>query len=65
MAVEARLIMIEEKLDKLYTSSEKMRRYFLITLVVTLGAILIPLFVLPLVIPSFLASQSGALPAGL
>ena len=51
------------KVDALYESSEKMRKYFLWTLVVTLAVIILPLFILPMLLPAFLSSV--ALPAGL
>lgn len=60
--IEAKLVQLEGKVDALYASSEKMRRYFLWTLIITIGVILIPLFILPLFLPAFLASQGvGAL----
>lgn len=55
--MEVKLAELEGKLDKVYASSEKMRKYFLWALFITLGAILIPLLILPAVLPSFLASQ--------
>jgi len=39
-----------------------MRKYMLWTLIVTVGVIVVPLLILPLVIPAFL--QSLTLPAG-
>lgn len=60
--IETKLAQLEAKVDALYASSEKMRRYFLWTLIITIGVILIPLFILPLFLPAFLASQGvGAL----
>lgn len=60
--IETKLAQLEAKVDALYSSSEKMRRYFLWTLIITIGVILIPLFILPLFLPAFLASQGvGAL----
>lgn len=55
--IEGKLAELEGKLDATYQSAEKMRKYFLWTLVVTVVIILVPLFILPLFIPSFLASQ--------
>ena len=59
--MEIKLAELEGKLDAVHTSSEKMRKYFLWTLWITLGAILIPLVILPAVIPAFLASQGVGL----
>ncbi len=61
--MEAMLAELSGKVDALYESSEKMRKYFLWTLVVTLAVIILPLFILPMLLPAFLSSV--ALPAGL
>ena len=53
---------IEKKVDALYASTEKTRKYFLWTLIVTVVLIALPLLVLPLLLPTFLGSV--ALPAG-
>ena len=44
----------EKKLDAIYKSVEKMRRYFLWTLIVTIVVIVLPLIGLAFVIPSYL-----------
>jgi hypothetical protein len=59
--MEIKLAELEGKIDAVHASSEKMRKYFLWTLWITLGAIVIPLVILPAVIPSFLASQGVGL----
>ena len=59
--MEIKLIELEGKLDAVYASSEKMRKYFLWTVIITVGAILVPLMILPAVLPSFLASQGVGL----
>ncbi|MBV9349289.1 MAG: hypothetical protein JO026_00905 [Patescibacteria group bacterium] len=53
---------LEVKVDKVYASSEKMRKYFLWTGIITIAVIVIPLLILPFVIPAFLSSVS--LPSG-
>lgn len=53
---------LEEKIDKVYASSEKIRKYFLWTGIITIAVIVIPLLLLPLVLPSFI--QSVTIPAG-
>lgn len=59
--MEIKLAELEGKLDATYASAEKMRKYFLWALYITIGAIVIPLLLLPAVIPAFLASQGVAL----
>ncbi len=61
-SIEERLAAIEKKVDDTYRSSEKMRKYFLWTLIVTLVLVVLPLFILPFVIPVFLQS---VIPPGL
>ena len=53
---------LEGKVDALYTSTEKTRKYFLWTLIITAAVIVLPLLILPAVIPLFL--QSVAIPVG-
>ncbi|MDR3559165.1 MAG: hypothetical protein P4L62_03310 [Candidatus Pacebacteria bacterium] len=43
----------EKKLNDIYKSIEKMRKYFLWTLIVTVGTILLPLIALAFVLPWF------------
>ena len=59
--LEIKLAELSGQLHAVHVSSEKMRKYFLWTLWITLGAILIPLVLLPAIIPSFLASQGVGL----
>ena len=58
----AKITELEAKVDAVYASSEKVRKYFLWTGIITLALIVIPLLILPLVVPLFL--QSVTLPAG-
>ena len=60
--MEVKLAELAGKLDSVHASAEKMRNYFLWTLWVTIGLIVVPLLILPLVLPAFL--QSLVLPAG-
>lgn len=53
----------DKKLDAIFQSSEKMRKYFLWTLIITVAAIVLPMIGLVFVLPSFLNSLT--LPAGL
>jgi len=50
----------DRKLDEIYSSVEKIRKYFLITLVITLAAVVIPLIGLMFIIPQFLNTLSGS-----
>ena len=54
--MDEQLQRLEQKVDALYASLEKMRKYFLWTLIITAGVIIVPLLILPLVIPFFLNS---------
>ena len=60
--IEKKLADVEQKVDAVYRSSEKMRKYFLWTLMITLAVIVLPLLALPFVIPAFL--QSVTIPTG-
>lgn len=46
----------DKKLDDIYRSIEKMRKYFLWTLIITVSMIVLPLIGLIFVIPMFLQS---------
>lgn len=50
-----RLDELEQKLDAIYLSTEKTRKYFLTMLVATLVAFVLPLIGLVFALPSFLA----------
>ena len=49
----------EAKLDKIYQSVEKTRKYFLWTLIITVVMIVLPLIGLIFVIPQFLNIYNG------
>jgi ABC-type glycerol-3-phosphate transport system permease component len=51
------------KIDAVYTSSERMRKYFMWTLIVTVVTIVLPLIALAFLIPYYLSLMQ--LPAGL
>lgn len=59
--MEMKLHELEGKLDMLYASAEKTRKYFLWTGIVTVALIVFPLLLLPLFVPAFLASQDVGL----
>lgn len=50
----------EKKLDDIYKSVERMRKYFLWTLIVTVGTIVLPLIALAFVLPWFLKTITSA-----
>jgi hypothetical protein len=52
----------DKKLDAIFVSSEKMRRYFLWTLIISVAVIVLPLIGMMFVLPSFFAGLN--LPAG-
>ncbi|OGY58853.1 MAG: hypothetical protein A3F24_02470 [Candidatus Colwellbacteria bacterium RIFCSPHIGHO2_12_FULL_44_17] len=49
----------EKKLDLIYKSVEKTRKYFLWTLIITLIVVVLPAIALGFVIPAFLNSYLG------
>ena len=49
-----------KKLDQIYTSIEKMQKYFLWTLIITIAMIVLPLIGLVFAIPFFLSTFSSA-----
>jgi len=62
--IEIKLAELELKVDAAVKSSEKIRKYMLWTGIITVAVIVIPLLILPLFIPSFLASQGvGGIPS--
>ena len=48
----------QEKIDKVYASMEKMRKYFLWTLIITIVVFVLPLLGLIFVIPSFIQNYT-------
>ncbi|MDB4992493.1 MAG: seg [Parcubacteria group bacterium] len=53
-----RLTVLEQKVDAMFTSVEKLRKYFLWTGVITLILFILPLIGLLFAIPSFLSSYN-------
>ncbi|MDP2930120.1 MAG: hypothetical protein Q8N56_00720 [bacterium] len=49
------------KIDEIYRSVEKLRKYFLWTLIITVAMIILPIIGLIIVIPQFLNIYSGNL----
>ncbi len=59
MELENKIKILEEKIDKMYVSVEKLRKYFFWTGVITLLLIILPLFVLPFLLPAALSGLTG------
>ncbi len=58
--IEKRLAEIEQKIDAVYKSVEKTRKYFLWTLIITVILFVLPLIGLLIVIPQFISLISGS-----
>ncbi|MEK7567755.1 MAG: hypothetical protein AAB513_02440 [Patescibacteria group bacterium] len=60
MELEKRILNLEEKIDKIYISVERLRKYFFWTGVLTILLVIIPLLLLPFVLPTALSGLTGA-----
>ena len=58
---EERLAAIEKKIDAMYVSVEKTRKYIFWTVVVTIALVVLPAIGLVFAIPSFLSTYSETL----
>lgn len=56
--IEKRLSELEQKVDAIYISVEKTRKYFFWTLITTLVVLILPLIGLLFALPSFLGNYS-------
>lgn len=54
---EIRVIALEAKIDAIYVSVEKTRKIMKWTGIITIGAIVIPIIIIPLLLPAFFAAQ--------
>lgn len=54
-----KFIELEKKIDAIYISVEKTRKYFLWTMIITVALVVLPLIGLVFAIPTFIASYSG------
>ncbi len=52
---------MEEKIDAIYISTEKTRKYFLTTMIVTIVAFVLPMIGLVFAIPAFMSTYTSAL----
>jgi len=55
--IEVKLAELTGKVDALYESSERMRRYAKWTAIITVAVIVIPLLIIPLVLPAFFNAE--------
>lgn len=60
MTTDEKLVQLEQKIDALYASVEKVRRYFMWTLIVTVATVALPLLLAlvaaPLLLTSYMSS---------
>lgn len=63
--LQQKLDLLEKKVDAVYVSTEKTRKYFLWTLIATLIAFVLPLFGLMFAIPSLISTYSDLSSMGL
>jgi hypothetical protein len=59
--IERKLMEVEGKVDATYSSFERMRKYAKWTAIITVALIVVPLLLIPVFVPSFLASQGVGL----
>jgi hypothetical protein len=58
--LEQKLAEQDKKLDQIYASVEKMRKYFFWTMIITIATIVLPLLALIAVFPWFLSVMGSA-----
>ncbi|MFA6430485.1 MAG: hypothetical protein WC229_01165 [Candidatus Paceibacterota bacterium] len=54
MDMEKRIVDLESKIDSIYISVEKTRKYILWTIIATVVAVILPLLALGFIVPSFI-----------
>jgi len=59
--IEKKIIELEEKVDRVYESVEKTRKYFLWTMIISVAVIVIPLIIMMFVLPSFISNYTSSL----
>ena len=57
--LRTQLVALNDKIDRVYASAEKTRKYFLTTAVITVVAFVLPLVGLVFAIPSFLSTYAA------
>ena len=58
---EQRIAQIEQKIDAIYLSVEKTRKYFFWTMVITVALVVVPLIGLLFVVPNFISTYTTTL----
>ncbi|PIQ80466.1 MAG: hypothetical protein CO042_04425 [Parcubacteria group bacterium CG_4_9_14_0_2_um_filter_41_8] len=58
---ETQNISLEAKIDAIYASVEKTRKYFMWTLIITVALVVLPLIGLMFVLPSFIQGMTSGL----
>lgn len=56
--INERLIALEKKIDEMYASFEKVRKYFIWSGIITLALIILPIIGLIFAVPTFLSTYS-------
>lgn len=59
--LETRIAIMEEKVDKIYVSVEKTRKYFLWTLITSVVLFVLPLIGIAFALPSFMTNYVGSI----
>ncbi len=57
--MKQRMVVLEGKIDAIYHTTEKTRKYFLWTLIVTLAIVVLPAIGLLFAIPSFMSTYNS------
>ena len=58
-SITQKINQLEEKVEKIYVSVEKTRKYFMWTMIITLVIFILPLLALVFVVPSFVTNYIG------
>ena len=58
---QEQVLSLEEKIDAIYVSVEKTRKYFMWTLIITVVMVVLPIIGLMLVLPSFIQGMTSGL----
>jgi hypothetical protein len=57
----ARFAALEDKVDKIYVSVEKTRKYFFWTMIISVALVVLPAIGLAFALPAFLSSYTGSI----
>lgn len=58
--IENKIKILEEKINKIYVSVEKTRKYFLWTGIITIAIIALPLIAMLFILPSFIDTYTNS-----